>query len=83
MEIGRHGLALKVCLVVFHSNMYGCLVGEVTFSLEQLLMMRRDSVGFMIGLRCLVDVDCDLILCFLIWIVCCGAKACDIILRIF
>ena len=78
-----HGLALIVCLVVFDLKVYGCLVGEVTFSLEQLLMMRRHSVGFLIGLRCLDDVDVDLILCFLIWIVCCGARTRDIILRIF
>ena len=83
MELGRHGLALIVCLVVFVFEVSACLVGEVTFSLVDLEMMRRDSVGFMIGLRCLVDVDVDLILCFLISIVCSWLAACDIILRIF
>ena len=81
--MSRHALALTLCLVVFDSKMYGCLVGEVTFSLEQLLMMRRDSVGFVIGLRCWVVVDVDLILGVLISMVCCGARARDIILRIF
>ena len=76
-------LALIVCLVVFDLKVYGCLVGEVTFSLEQPSMIRRLSVGLVIGLRCLDDVDCDLILCFLISIVCCGTRARDIILRIF
>ena len=76
-------MALIVCLVVFVSNMYACLVGEVVFSLLGLTMMRRLSVGFMIACCCLVVVDVDLILCFLISIVCCGARACDIILRIF
>ena len=72
-----------ICLVVFDFGMYGCLVGEVVFSLGQLLMMRRDSVCFVIGLRCWVVVDVDLILCVLISMVCCGARARDIILRIF
>ena len=64
MQIGRHGLTLIVCLVVLDLKMYGCLVGEVVFSLVGLEVMRRLNVGFMIGLRCLVDVDVDLIPCF-------------------
>ena len=76
-------MALTLCLVVFDLKVYGCLVGEVTFSLMGLMMMRRLNVDFMIGLHCLIDVDVDLILCFLISIVCCGTRACDIILRIF
>ena len=76
-------MALILCLVVFVFEVSACLVGEVTFSLVGLEVMRRDSVDFMIGLRCLVDADCDLILCFLISIVCCGARARDIISRIF
>jgi len=78
-----YALALIVCLVVFVFEVSACLVGEVVFSLGQPLMIRRDSVGLVIGLHYLDDGDDDLILCFLIWIVCCGTRACDIILRIF
>ena len=83
MQIGHYGLALIVCLVVFDLKVHACLVGEVVFSLGQLLMMRRHSVDLMIACCCLVFVDDDLILCFLISIVCCGARTRDIISRIF
>ena len=81
--MSRDPLALKVCLVVFDSNIYGCLVGEVVFSRGESEVLGSDVVDFMIGLRCVVVVDCDLILCFLISIVCCGGRTRDIILRIF
>ena len=76
-------MALTLCLVVFVSNMYGCLVGEVVFSRGRIEVNSCCGVGFIIGCCCLVDVYGDLILCFSILIVCCGAKARDIILRIF
>ena len=54
------------------------------FFLEMGLEVNRcRSVGFMMGCCCLVDVDVDLILCFLISIVSLWLAACDIILRIF
>ena len=62
----RHGLALKVCLAVFDLKMFAYLVGEVFFSLEQLLMMRRDSVGLMIALCCLIGMNDALMFCSLI-----------------
>ena len=55
----------------------------MVFSRGGIEVNRCCSVDFMIGLRFLNDVNDDLILCFLISTVCWGAKACDIILRIF
>ena len=55
----------------------------MVFSRGGIEVNRCCSVDFMIGLRCLVHVDDDLILFFLISIVCCGARVRDIILRIF
>ena len=66
MQIGAWCCGLKVCLVVFVSEVFACLVGEVTFSLEQLLMMRRDSVGFVIALCCLIGMNDALMFCSLI-----------------
>ena len=79
----RHGLALKVCLAVFDLKMFAYLVGEVFFSLEQLLMMRRDSVGLMIALCCLIGMNDALMFCSLISMVSSRLIGWDLFSRIF